>query len=135
MSQPKKKSLKPMLLDLTHWCVLVCIAWATYAQPSYGPRLLELAGVWIGIINTIMVLLLTLMLFNKAMRDAIQESVQKFSRPRKIHSKVLRVIELAVFAWAGWLWSFGIRLTSIFIQEIILKKPEENLEEPPQARH
>lgn len=135
MSQPQNRSLKPLLLDLTHWCVLACIAWATYAQPSDGPRLLELAGVWIGIINTIMVLLLSLMLFNKAMRDAIQESVQKFSRLRKIHSKVLRVVELAVFAWAGWLWSFGIRLTCILIQEIILKKPEESLEEPPQARH
>lgn len=135
MSRPQKKSLKPLLWDLTHWCVLACIAWATYAEPSYGPRLLELAGVWIGITNTIMVLLLTLALFNKAMRDAIQESTQKFSRLRKIHGKVLRVIELAVFAWAGWLWSFGIRLTCVLVQEVILKKPEENLEEPPQARH
>ncbi|MBL5979692.1 hypothetical protein JAO85_20650 [Comamonas sp. NyZ500] len=135
MRQPQKKSLKPLLLDLTHWCVLACIAWATYAEPSYGPRLLELAGVWIGITNTLMVLLLTLMLFNKEVRDAIHESMQKFSHLRKIHSKVLRVIELAVFAWAGWLWSFGIRIACIFIQEIIIKKPEENLEEPPQARH
>ena len=124
MNQQQKKSLKPLLLNLTHWCVLACIAWATYAQPSYGPRLLELAGVWIGITNTLMVLLLTLMLFNKEMRDAFQESVQKFSRLRKIHSKVLRVIELAVFAWAGWLWSFGIRLVSILIQEIIFTKPD-----------
>lgn len=124
MSQPQKKSQKPLLWDLTHWCVLACIAWATYAQPSYGPRLLELAGVWIGITNTIMVLLLTLALFNKAMRDAIQESTQKFSRLRKIHGKVLRVIELAVFAWAGWLWSFGIRLVSILIQKIIFTKPD-----------
>ncbi|MEN2387973.1 hypothetical protein [Comamonas sp. A7-5] len=135
MSQPQKRSLKPLLLDLTHWCVLACIAWATYAQPSYGPRLLELAGVWIGIINTIMVLLLTLMLFNKGMRDEINESAKKFSRLRKIHGKVLRVVELAVFAWAGWLWSFGIRLTCTLIQELILKNPEESLEEPPQARH
>ena len=135
MSQQQKKSLRPLFFDLTHWCVLACIAWVTYARPSYGPRLLELAGVWIGITNTVTVLLLTLMLFNKEMRDAMQESIQKFSRLRKLHSKVLRVIELAVFAWAGWLWSFGIRLASIFIQEIIFTSSKKNQEDQHQARH
>lgn len=124
MSTQQTKPPKTLLIGLAHWSVLGSIAWATYAQPSYGSRLLELAGIWLGIVNTLILLLLTISIFSKAARDAVQVSRQKFSRWRKAHNIILHATELVVFAWAGFLWCFGIRLVSILIQEIIFTKPD-----------
>ena len=43
-SQPQM-SLKPLLWNATHWSVIAGIAYATYAQPSYGARLLDVAAI------------------------------------------------------------------------------------------
>jgi hypothetical protein len=54
----------------------------------------------------------------KEMRDQMTIEKQKRSRWQKTHDWLALLISLAVFAWAGWAWSFGIRLFNLFASEI-----------------
>lgn len=135
MNSKPSKSLKPLLWNATHWSVLASIAYANYAQPTYGARLLDVAAIWAGIINTITVIIHVLLLSHKEFNSTWKHQQQKRKTWQKIHSAMLSAAELIIFAWAGWLWSFGIRLVSFFIRQMVAIPHHESQDNPPQSRH
>ncbi|TYK67844.1 hypothetical protein FSY59_24820 [Comamonas sp. Z3] len=132
-SQPQT-SLKPLLWNATHWSVITGIAYATYAQPSYGARLLDVAAIWTGIINTLLLIYLAFLVGNKEVNRLWRQQQQERKTWKRVHSTLLAIAELFVFAWAGWLWSFGIRLVRLFILQMVAVRSEQSQDKPPQAR-
>ena len=134
MSSKPHKAPKPLLWNAAHWGGLASIAWATYAQPPYGAQLLDAAAIWVGIINTLTLIVLALLLIHKEFNGTWKQQQQERKTWQKVHSAMLSAAELIVFAWAGWLWSFGIRLVSLFIRQMAASPHEESQDNPPQSR-
>lgn len=134
MNSKPPKPLKPLLWNCAHWIVLASIAWATYAQPSYGKQLLDVAAIWIGIINSMLLFFLVFLLFNKEFNRIWKQQQSERKAWQKVHSTMQKVAELMVFAWAGWLWSFGIRLACLFILQMVAIKHDQSQDPTHQAR-
>ena len=119
--------MKPIIWNLVNWCVLAVIVWATYRQMPASGRLLEIATIWVWIVNLLIILYLAGMFAFREVRNLWQEERQKRSTWRRIYYWSSILINLAVFALAGWLWTFGIRLAQIVILEIIVgeRKPSQ----------
>ncbi len=126
MNNKPPKPLTPLLWNCAHWIVLASIAWATYAQPSYAKQLLDAAAIWIGIINSMVLFYLVFLLFNKEANRIWKQQQLERKAWQKVHSAMQTVAELIVFAWAGWPWSFGIRLVRLLILQMVAIKHDQN---------
>lgn len=134
MNSKPPNPLKPLLWNIAHWIVLASIAWAVYAQPSYAKQLLDAAAIWTGIINTMVLIYLFFLLFNKEVNRIWKQERLERKPWQKVHSALLSAAELIVFAWAGWLWSFGIRLVRLFILQMVAIKHDQSQDPNHQAR-
>lgn len=111
--------MKPIIWNLADWCVLAAIVWANQWQTPKAERLLEVAHIWVWLVNILILMQALGLLVSCKERDHWRTGQRQRSQWELIHSWSSMLISLAVFGWVGWLWTFGIRLGQVFALEIL----------------
>ncbi len=110
-NRQQKRTMAPMQTIISSLLTWGCIATILAADAGH-PLALRLEGavaVIVGIFNAATALLLVA-LASSRMRAGLRKSWQAKKMLPCIYSVLQSLAWLAALAWAGWLWSFGIRL-------------------------
>lgn len=114
-----KQAMKPFFWNLADWCVLAIIVWANDNNTATAERLLDAAGVWVGVVNALSLLHLASLIIYKDEFIKFQEKSNNWNICQVFNYWSVSIVTLIVFAWSGWVWSFGFRLVYLIHIEII----------------
>lgn len=96
--------------EILRWTVLTVIVGASIYENDLAMRFLGAAGVWVGIMNGLAVLLMLMLLASGKVRKDFVEKRDGQSSIMKAYLWAAFPFELVVYAYCGWLWTFGIRV-------------------------
>lgn len=82
-------------------------------------------AIWVAVVNTLAALC-CLLIFSKDAVEKIQSSWAKRGALEKAYMTLNGLVWLAVLAYVGWLWSFGIRAVTWFLFEAVQTAPEKD---------
>ena len=111
--------MKHVISTLVAWSCIVIILAADSGNPL-ALRLEGAAAVIVGI-TTIVLALGLFSLGGKAGLTAAQKEWRAEKWPRKTYRIFMCLAWLAVLAWVGWLWAFGVRLAWVIAWSAVMK--------------
>lgn len=112
-----------VIFELINWVVLAVIVAAIGFGDAFSGRFIGAASVWIGFWNALALVLACALVFSSKARDTYRERWAKRSWTFRSYFTLTTIVEMAVFAYVGWLWSFGIRLSFLFATKTAAMNP------------
>lgn len=112
--------------EMLRWVVLTIIVGSTVYGDELAIRFLGAAGIWVGIMNAFAIMLTIGVIVSKDLRKHAVELSKKRGALMRLYLWIAFFIEMVIYAYAGWLWTFGIRV----VYQIVGKSvSQENIKE------
>jgi len=113
--------------ELVNWLVLAVIVAAVGYGDPLASRFVGAAGVWVGIVNAAAVIVTVTLLNSPHAQARYRDEQRKRSFWDRAYGWIFFIAAVAVFAYAGWLWSFGIRLVHRMVSETFARQAAKEL--------